>query len=327
VWQCWLLAYRRKKMRSGHAERSRIVGSNIVEQEFWPQKGDVKLFAFRKFKDKPDNKPVLVLVHGSSLCALPSYDLRVPGRGSQYSMMDICAERGFDVWTLDHEGYGKSSKTDSNSNIAMAVKDFEALLPILRKESKTKTYNFYGQSSGALRAASFAQAHPELVERLVLDAFVWTGEGSPTLIKRREGLADYRASNRRKLERKNLVGIFSRDMAGTAEDAVAEAVADAQLSYGDSVPSGTFVDMCTILPVVDPEKLACPVLTLRGAHDGIATLDDLLKFFAKLPNDDKQFTVMAGAAHITHLGLNKDRFYNTLFPFLETPARKDGVRH
>jgi len=303
------------------------MASNITAQEHWAKKGDVKLFVFRKFKDTPKNKPVLILVHGSSLCALPSYDLRVPGRESEYSMMDICAERGFDVWTIDHEGYGKSSRTASNSNIAMAVDDIGAMLPILKQETGQTQYNFYGQSSGALRAASFAQAYPQHVSRLVLDAFVWTGEGSPTLAKRREGLAEYRASNTRKLERKNLVGIFSRDMSGTAEDIVAETVADSQLSYGDSVPSGTFVDMCSALPVVDPEKLPFPVLILRGAHDGIATLDDLLKFFAKLPNDDKQFTVMAGAAHITHLGLNKHRFYNTFFSFLEMPPRRDHAPH
>jgi pimeloyl-ACP methyl ester carboxylesterase len=209
----------------------------------------------------------------------------------------------------------------------MAVDDIGAMLPILKKETGQSHYHFYGQSSGALRAASFAQARPEHIGRLILDAFVWTGEGSPTLLKRREGLAEYRASNTRKLERKNLVAIFNRDMPGTSEVVVAEAVAEAQLSYGDSVPSGTFVDMCSVLPVVDPLKLPFPVLIMRGAHDGIATMDDLLKFFVKLPNDDKQFTVMAGSGHITHLGLNKDRFYNTFFPFLETPPRKDSAAH
>jgi pimeloyl-ACP methyl ester carboxylesterase len=299
------------------------MASMITAQDHWAMKGDVKLFVFRKFKDTPAGKPVLVLIHGSSLCALPSYDLRVPGRESEYSMMDICAERGYDVWTIDHEGYGKSSRTSSNSNIAMAVDDIGALLPILKKETGQTRFNFYGQSSGALRAAKFAQAYPDNIGRLVLDAFVWTGEGSPTLAKRREGLAEYQASNTRKLERKNLILIFNRDLPGSSEEVVAEAVAGAQLSYGDSVPSGTFVDMCSALPVVDPLKLPFPVMIMRGAHDGIAALDDLLKFFAKLPNDDKQFTVMAGAGHITHLGLNKDRFYNTFFSFLETPARKD----
>ena len=303
------------------------MASGIEAQEHWATKGDVKLFVFRKFKTTPKNKPVLILVHGSSLCALPSYDLQVPGRGSEYSMMDICAERGFDVWTIDHEGYGKSSRTSSNSNIAMAADDIGAMLPILKKETGQTQYHFYGQSSGALRAATFAQAYPEHIGRMILDAFVWTGEGSQTLAKRREGLAEYRASNTRKLERKNLIAIFHRDMPGTSEDAVAEAVADAQLSFGDSVPSGTFVDMCSALPVVDPSRLPFPTLIMRGAHDGIATMDDLLKFFGKLPNDDKQFTVMAGSGHITHLGLNKDRFYNTFFSFLETPPRKDNAAH
>ncbi len=299
----------------------------VTSQEYWPTKNGVKLFVFRKFKDSPKDKPVLVLVHGSSLCALPSYDLRVPGRESEYSMMDICAERGYDVWTIDHEGYGRSDRTASNSNIAMAVDDIGAMLPILEKETGRSKYHFYGQSSGGLRAAAFAQARPETIDRLVLDAFVWTGEGSPTLAKRREGLAEYRASNMRKLERKNLVGIFNRDMPGTSEQAVAETVADSQLSYGDSVPSGTFVDMCAALPVVDPAKLPGPVLLLRGAHDGIATMDDLTQFFMKLPNDDKQLTVMPGTAHIAHLGLNKHRFYHTLFNFLEMPARKDHADH
>jgi len=298
---------------------------DIESREYWAEKGDVRLFVCRKFNRAAAQGPVLILIHGSSLSAMPSYDLRVPERGSEYSMMDICAARGFDVWTIDHEGYGNSSRTASNSNIAMAVPDIEAMLPIIERETGQKKYHFYGQSSGALRAAAFAQAHPDRVERLVLDAFVWTGEGSPTLAKRREGLAEYTASNTRKLERKNLAAIFHRDMPGTSENVVADAVADAQLAYGDRVPSGTFVDMCTALPVVDPLKLPCPVLVMRGAHDGIATLDDLLKFFAKLPNDDKQLTVMAGSGHITHLGLNKDRFYNTFFSFLETPPRRDQV--
>ena len=39
--------------------------------------------------------------------------------GRDYSFMDKFAEYGFDVWTLDHEGYGRSTRTSSNSNIAM----------------------------------------------------------------------------------------------------------------------------------------------------------------------------------------------------------------
>jgi len=38
-------------------------------------------------------------------------------------------------------------------------------------------------------------------------------------------------------------------------------------------------------------------LTGSGVWDGIATDKDLLDFFSKLPNPDKQFTVMPGIAH------------------------------
>jgi hypothetical protein len=36
---------------------------------------------------------------------------------------------------------------------------------------------------------------------------------------------------------------------------------------------------------------------------------------------------MAGSGHITHLSLNKERFYNTFFSFLEMPPRKDTAAH
>ncbi|WP_204323066.1 hypothetical protein, partial [Streptococcus pneumoniae] len=67
-------------------------------------------------------------------------------------------------------------------------------------------FNLYGMSSGALRAAAFAQAWPSRAARLVLDAFVWTGEGSPTLAKRREGIAQFRSSNRRAIDRDYIKG-------------------------------------------------------------------------------------------------------------------------
>jgi pimeloyl-ACP methyl ester carboxylesterase len=36
--------------------------------------------------------------------------------------MNVFAGYGFDVWTLDFEGYGRSTRTDGNSNIAEGVK-------------------------------------------------------------------------------------------------------------------------------------------------------------------------------------------------------------
>jgi hypothetical protein len=64
--------------------------------------------------------PVLFLIHGSSISWRPSFALTPPGRG-EYSMMNSLAQYGFDVWTMDHENYGRSGRTDGNSDIASGV--------------------------------------------------------------------------------------------------------------------------------------------------------------------------------------------------------------
>ncbi len=133
--------------------------------------------------------------------------------------------------------------------------------------------------------------------RLALDAFVWTGEGSPTLAERRKKLPEFQSKNRRPIDRAFVRSIFTRDHPGTADEATVEAFADAILALDDSVPTGTYVDMCSRLPLVDPAKLLVPTIVMRGEYDGIAGFDDLVEFFKRLPNPDKQFAVMAGISH------------------------------
>lgn len=297
----------------------------IEGEEHWARKGPVSLFLWRKRAagdpSAGDGRPPVVLVHGSSLSALPSFDLQVPGHPG-YSFMDWLARRGFDVWTLDHEGYGRSTVTERNSDVACGVEDLIAAAEVISRETGCGTVHLYGLSSGALRAAAFAQAAPERVDRLALDAFVWTGKDSPTLTKRRDGVAFFRANNRRPIDRAFIESIFTRDLPGTSEPAVVEACAEAQLGLGDSVPTGTYLDMTTKLPLVDPARMTRPTLLVRGEHDGIATMEDLLEFFHRLPGGDKRFTVLPGLAHCTPLGVRRHLLWRAVSEFfLATPDR------
>ena len=177
----------------------------------------------------------------------------------------------------------------------------------------------YGISSGALRAALFAQRHPERVARLALDAFVWTGKGSPTLAERRKKLPEFQSKNRRPIDRAFIRSVFDRDHPGCADDATIEAFASAILSLDDSVPTGTYVDMCSKLPLVDPKKIKVPTIVMRGEFDGIAGIEDLLEFFALLPHADKQFTVMEGISHATFQQKNYLSVYHILHAFYSKP--------
>jgi len=288
--------------------------------------GPVRLAVYRKRLGPPDPgapRPVLFLVHGSSISALPSFDLTVPGHG-EYSLMNVFARDGFDVWTMDHENYGKSSRTGGNSDIASGVRDLQAALPVLARETGETRYHFLGQSSGALRAAALAVAEPDRVGRLVLEAFTYTGQGSPTLGKRAEALEFYRAHNRRPRGRDMILSILTRDKPGTSDPAVGEALADAEMPFGDSIPTGTYLDMTANLPLVDPTKLSSPVLVIRGEHDGIATLDDLLDFYKALPNPDRQISIIAGGAHALTLSLTRQRYWHVVRAFLTIPQAAEG---
>jgi pimeloyl-ACP methyl ester carboxylesterase len=298
-------------------EQFRLTGT-----EHWTAKGsDVKLFLWNKCAGDPAKTNGTVLfVHGSSMASQPTFDLHVPGR-TDSSVMDFFAARGYDVWCVDMEGYGRSTKTrDNNAPIAYGADDCVAAATYIAKLRGKRPLLVYGISSGALRAALFAQRHPDMVGRLALDAMVWTGEGSSTLAERSKRLPEFRAKNRRPIDRKFVRSIFERDHPGTADDAVIEAFADAILSLDDSMPTGTYVDMCANLPVCDPEKITVPTLIMRGEYDGIASMQDLLKFFEKLPNPDKQFAVMPGIAHASFHQKNYAICYHILASFFSQPA-------
>ena len=296
----------------------------VTGQEHWTTKktadGDIKLFLWEKFVGSPEGKAAVLFVHGSSMASQPTFDLHVPGRPDS-SVMDWFAQQGFVCWCVDMEGYGRSSKErDIYCDIANGADDLAAATDHIASVRGVKSFLTYGISSGALRAALFAQNHPSRVARLALDAFVWTGEGAPTLEQRRKKLPEFIATKRRPIDRAFVRSIFSRDHADCADAHTVEAFADAILALDDSMPNGTYIDMCSKLPVVDPLKIHVPTLVLRGQFDGIAGLDDLLQFFKLLPHPDKQFTVLNGISHASFQQKNYRMVYQILHAYFTQPA-------
>jgi pimeloyl-ACP methyl ester carboxylesterase len=296
------------------AEQAAIEG-----REHWTHKGDVKLFLWEKRAVTPESQGTVLFVHGSSMASQPTFDLSVPGRPNS-SVMDWFARRGFDTWSVDMEGYGRSDKhRDINCDIANGADDLAAASSYILEQRNSGPFLVYGISSGALRAAAFCERHPDRVKRLALDAFVWTGKGSPTLAERAKRLPEFLAKNRRPVDRAFVHSIFNRDHPGTAEDRTIEAFADAILALDDSMPTGTYVDMTSRLPIIDPAKITVPTIVMRGQWDGIASFDDLIEFFKLLPNADKQLAVMPGISHASFQQKNYELVYHILYSFFTQP--------
>jgi pimeloyl-ACP methyl ester carboxylesterase len=306
----------------GSPAEAQPADSEIWSGEYWAKKGDVSLYCFRKRLGAPRAgeaaRPVVFMVHGSSMSARATYDLTVPGAGD-YSIMNALARAGFDVWSVDHENYGRSSRTDGNSDVASGAADLKAAAEMVAKETGQTKFSFVGESSGGLRAGVLAMNHPELINKLVFLAFTYTGAGSPTLARRAEQMEFYRTHNRRVRDRELIRSIFTRDKEGTSDPRVAEALADAELQFGNEVPTGTYLDMTANMPVVHPEKVLAPVLLLTGEHDGNSTLEDSLEFYRRLPNGDRQFVLLANTAHSTTLSYNRKKVWHATVAFLSEP--------
>jgi len=297
-------------------------GGEIWSGEYWAKKGDVPLWMFRKRIGAPKagepSRPVLFFVHGSSVTSRV-FDLNVPGKG-EYSIMNEFARYGFDCWTMDHENYGKSGRTSGNSDIKSGVEDLKAAVEVVARETGQRKYHFLGESSGALRAGAYAMVAPDRADRLVLAAFTYKGEGSPTLQKRAEQVDYYRTHNMRKRDRDMIRSIATRDKPGTSDQAAVEVLADVEMQFGDQIPTGTYLDMVANLPVVDPRKVMSPVLLVRGEYDGIATVADLEEFYNQLPNGDRQFITLPGTAHSVALATNRRLFWHVTKAFLTMPT-------
>jgi len=295
-------------------------GHLVQGREHWADKNGIKLFLWEKRRAPgTDYQGTLLFIHGSSWGSLATFDLHVPGRPWS-SVMDWFAARGYDTWCLDNEGYGRSDKSrDSKFGIEIGADDIVSATDYIFKVRGIEQVLLYGISSGALKSAVFTARHPDRVARLALDAFVWTGEGSPTLAERRKTVPELERVNRRPFNRAVIQSVFDRDLPGTATPDLIEAFAVESLKWDDTVPTGTYLDMCTRLPMVDPKTITVPTIMMRGQYDGIAGIDDLYRFFELLPHPDKHFALMPGISHASFQQTNYMLVYHTLYSFFSQP--------
>ena len=292
----------------------------IATRDHSTHKGKVRL-AMRQKRSTASagDRGTILFVHGSTWAGLPTFDLAVPGRPHS-QVLEYFAEQGFDAWSVDNEGYGLSDKSRPiNCDVANGADDLEAAVRYIRTINANRPVMIYGISSGALKAALFAQRHPDQVARLVLDAFVWTGDNSPTLIERRKKLDFWSSRLRRPIDIAYVHSVFNRDHPGVADEAVIDALARATLAQGHEVPTGSYVDMCAHLPLVDPRKITVPTAILRGEHDGVAAYEDVRAFFDLLPNPDKMLTIMPGVAHASFQEKNYMTVCHYLLAFISVP--------
>ena len=300
----------------------------IVAEEHWVKKGPVKLYVYRKHNaEGPARKPVLCLVHGSTFSSRGTYDVIVDGNRG-HSAMEHFAGLGYDVWTMDHEGYGYSDRTDSNSGIMVGVADLQAAMPLVLEKSGQKSILLFGESSGAIKAGAYTNAEPDKVDRLMMHAHTHHGKHAPEMERRRRMIDQLKANPRRPFGKAQVDNVFNRDKSGQTDPAITKWLEEFEMKFGDSIPAGTYIDMAINLPLVDPAKIHCPTMVSRPDHDGNSTEEELYEFFAGLGSREKQFHLMRGLPHGgAMVGHQRHRMWYVMHSFFGAPAAPAAEHH
>ncbi|HYA96196.1 MAG TPA: alpha/beta fold hydrolase [Terriglobales bacterium] len=288
----------------------------VKSAEHWVDNGPIRLYVWEKYADTP-NKPIVVLAHGSATAGKVSFDLQVPDK-PDYSLMDVLAQNGFDVFALDTRGFGRSTHPEGHMTTAEASQDLNAVVDYVLKLRNAKKVDLLGWSWGTQYAGMFVMAHPEKVERYV--SFAQMHLNSPDLAKRRARIDAFRQNAYITIPEAGWKPRFySMAPAEVSDPAVVDAYAKAAAQVELKSATGPQLDMVTIMPMLNPRLMPVPVMIIHGQYDDVADLDGLLPFFAQLPNPRKQYVVVPDAGHMMQFQKGHRIFQHEVIAFFSAP--------
>lgn len=231
----------------------------IITEEFMVPAGDAGIELFlrnKRLESMTSFSPgrTVLFVHGATYPAHTAFDLPLGG----LSWMDYIAGRGFDVWSLDLRGYGRSTRPpemaqppEANQPIVRgetAVRDIASAAAFVRGRRSLPRLVHFGWSWGTATQARFAADNPGLVERLVLYAPVWLREGaSPASAGATAELGAYRWVNQAQARERWLAGV-------------------PEAARANLIPPGWFEHWAGVTWATDPEGLRRNPPALRAPN-------------------------------------------------------------
>jgi pimeloyl-ACP methyl ester carboxylesterase len=290
---------------------------SVTGTEHWVNNGPIRLYVWEKYVETPKDKPVVVLCHGSATAGKESFDLQVPGKPT-YSLMDVLAQNGFDVFAPDVRGFGRSTHPEGHMTTAEASQDLNAVVDYVLKLRSVKKVNLLGWSWGTQYGGMFVMSHPEKVERYV--SYAQMHLNSPDIAKRRARIDAFRQNAYVTVPEAGWKPRFYSMAPPEASDPeVVDVYAKAAAQVETKTATGPQLDMVTIMPMLNPRLMPVPVMIIHGQYDDVADLDGLLPFFAQLPNPRKQYVVVPDAGHMMHLQKGHRIFQQDVIAFFNAP--------
>jgi pimeloyl-ACP methyl ester carboxylesterase len=278
---------------------------------------------------------ILLMVHGATFSSETAFDIDLPGG----SWMDYAARRGFDVYSLDIRGYGRSTRPPA-MNVAPeanppfadhteAERDIAAAVDYILDRRDARQLTLLGWSWGTTTTAGFAAAHPDKVGKLVLFAPVWVNASKPNYsgayrLTTREAARGFIATGVPG-ERANDVlppawfeqwwtAVLATDLEGAARNppvlrAPNGALKDLQEIWGAGRPS------------YDPAAIRAPTLLVVGEWDGVTPPAYAQELFKQLTHArHRRLVLLSEGSHFMAIEKHRLQLVREVQGFIEQPA-------
>ena len=271
-----------------------------ASREHWTKKGDVKLFLWQKAPPSARTKGTVLFVHGSSMASQPTFDLQVPGPAGFLGdgLVRRARLRHLDAWTWRATA-ARTRRAPINCDIANGADDLAAgrLHPAdTRREEADDLRHLLGRAArGAVRAAPSRARRAARARRVRLDR----RRAARRSTERKKKLPEFQAKNRRPIDR----AFVHSDLRRATIPACADERDDRGVRRRDPRARRLDADRHLRRHVLEAaarrpgEDQRADASSCAASTTASPRFDDLIEFFARLPNPDKQFTVMAGISH------------------------------
>ncbi len=296
---------------------SSLVSAEVLGTEHWVKKDGVDIYIWEKCEGQSVGKPVLILAHGSATAGRESFDLQVPKKPS-YSLMDFLARQGFDVFAPDVRGFGRSTHPDGGVTTAQASEDLNNTVDYVLKLRNVSKINLLAWSWGTQYAGLFVMFHPDKVAKYV--SYAQMHINSPDIARRKPKIQFFKNNPYIKIPESDWKPRFySMTPASVSDPQVVNAFAKTAAQVETRTATGPQLDLCTILPIVNPKLIPVPTMIIHGQYDDVADLKGLLPFFAQLPNPYKRYVVVPDAGHMMMFQKGHVLFQHEVASFFKNP--------
>ncbi len=304
---------------------------------------DVKLESRIKGKQinvahlKPMNKKLneaVLFIHGASFPSELASGFRMNG----VSWMDNLASTGYDVYSLDFLGYGKSDRYDYMSDKIEknkqkgvgkeVVQDIDIAINYILNELNIAKVHLIGHSWGATVSGHYATLFPEKINKLILFAPFIQRNGSTDWHKTDELYKDLTPAER--------VEQFIRQIPKEQDLTLAKEVlvewknkwlesdptSKTRSPFSIRYPRAWEIDLYNCWNgncFFDVSKIENSTLLIRGEWDTAFSFEDAEKLFMQLENaTSKRYVVIDKSTHVLHLEKNRFALYDEVKLFLKS---------